>query len=258
MTLRRTVRGAAGIGVVAVVGELVIRTGLVGDSAIPPPSSVLRSAAGLLVDSEFLSAVGRTLEAWAAGLLIAVLLAVPAGFLLGSVPWIGTASRAVVELLRPIPSVALIPLAIVAFPSVLQTKIFLIVYAATWPILINTLYALRDVDPLQKETLHSFGFGRLASLWFISLPSSAPFILTGIRVSASVALIVVISTELLSGGDNSIGVYLAQTQSGGGRTDLMLAGALWSGIIGLAVNAALLWLERRTLPWHTVRTEAAA
>jgi NitT/TauT family transport system permease protein len=258
MTPRRAVRGAVGIGVAVAVGELVIRTGLVGASAIPAPSSVLWSAAKLLVDSEWLSAVGRTLEAWAGGMLIAVLMAVPAGFLLGSVPWIGTASRVVVELLRPIPSVALIPLAILAFPSVLQMKISLIVYAAAWPILINTLYALRDVDPLQKETLHSFGFGRLASLWFISLPSTAPFILTGIRISASVALIVVISTELLSGGDNSIGVYLAQTQSGGGDTSLMLAGALWAGLLGLAINSGLLWLERRTLPWHAVRVEAAA
>jgi NitT/TauT family transport system permease protein len=256
MTPHRAVRGAVGIVGAAAVGELVVRTGIVDASALPAPSTVLARAAGLLVDSEFLSAVGATLQAWAGGLLIAVLVAVPAGFLLGSVPWLGTASRAVVELMRPIPSVALIPLAILAFPSIIQMKIALIVYAAVWPVLINTLYALRDVDPLQKETLHSFGFGRLATLWWISLPSAAPFILTGVRVAASVALIVVISTELLSGGDNSIGVYLVQTQSTGGHTDLMLAGAFWSGVLGLAINAGLVWLERRTLPWHTVRTEA--
>jgi NitT/TauT family transport system permease protein len=257
MTSRSALRGALGIIGAGAIAELVVRTGLVDASALPAPTVVLARAVGLLGDGEFLSAVGTTLQAWAGGLLLAVAIAVPAGFLLGSLPWLGIATRAVVELLRPIPSVALIPLAILAFPSVTQMKMSLIVYASTWPILINTLYALRDVDPLQKETLRSYGFGRLASLWWISLPSSAPFILTGIRVAASVALIVVISTELLSGGDNSLGVFLANTQSSGGHTDIMLAGAVWSGVLGLAINGGLVWLERRTLRWNTVRAEAA-
>lgn len=107
-------------------------------------------------------------------------MAVPLGVLLGSVPLLGTAARALVELLRPIPSVALIPLAIILFADPTRMKMSLIFYACLWPILINTLYALRDVDPLAKDSLRAFGFGTLSVLWRVSLPSAAPFIATGV------------------------------------------------------------------------------
>ncbi|MGI5421295.1 ABC transporter permease [Actinomadura luteofluorescens] len=258
MNLRRIVLGAAGVaGLVAVV-EVVSRSGLVDETALPPASTVIREAAKLAVDAEFLADVGATVTAWFGGLVLAVLVAVPLGVLLGSVPVLGTASRALVELLRPIPSVALIPLAIILFADPTQMKMSLIFYACLWPILINTLYALRDVDPVAKESLRSFGFGTLSVLWRVSLPSASPFIATGIRIAASVALIVVISTELLAGGVNGVGIYLGDTQSGGGRTDLLLAGACWAGVLGLLANTALFALERIVFRWQTARVEGIA
>src|ERR671931_2222700 len=176
MIKARVLRGALGVvGAVAII-ELVSRTGLVDETALPPASTVLERAVGQLGDADFLSSVGSTLEAWAGGLLLAIAIAVPLGLALGSIRWLGTASRVVVEFLRPIPSVALIPLAIVVFASTTNVKISLIVYAATWPILINTLYALAAVDPLAKDTLRSFGFGRLSVLWRGTLPSAAPLL----------------------------------------------------------------------------------
>ncbi|MEV4007277.1 ABC transporter permease [Actinomadura sp. NPDC049753] len=258
MKHRRILLGAAGVaGLVAVV-EVVSRAGLVDETALPPASTVLREAGKLAVDGEFLTDVGATLTAWFGGLALAVLVAVPLGVLLGSVPVLGTASRALVELLRPIPSVALIPLAIILFADPTQMKMSLIFYACLWPILINTLYALRDVDPVAKESLRSFGFGTLAVLWRVSLPSASPFIATGIRIAASVALVVVISTELLAGGIDGVGIYLSDTQSGGGRTDLLLAGACWAGVLGLLANTALFGLERIAFRWHTARVEGIA
>ncbi|NVI89367.1 ABC transporter permease [Actinomadura sp. BRA 177] len=255
MNLRRIAFGAAGAAGVVAVLETVSRTGLVDAAALPPASVVLREAGKLAVDQEFLADVGATLKAWFGGLALAVLVAVPLGVLLGSVPFLGTAARALVELLRPIPSVALIPLAIILFASPTQMKMSLIFYACLWPILINTLYALRDVDPVAKESLRSFGFGTPSVLWRVSLPSAAPFIATGVRIAASVALIVVISTELIAGGFNGMGIYLAETQSGGGQTDLMLAGAVWAGVLGLLANLALLGVERVAFRWQSERTE---
>ncbi|WP_316043503.1 ABC transporter permease [Actinomadura sp. CNU-125] len=127
-----------------------------------------------------------------------------------------------------------------------------------WPILINTLYALRDVDPVAKETLRSFGFGTPSVLWRVSLPSAAPFIVTGVRIAASVALVVVISTELFAGGWDGIGIYLSDTQSGGGRTDLLLAGAFWAGLLGLLANGLLLAIERIAFRWNTARVEGVS
>jgi NitT/TauT family transport system permease protein len=256
MTTARAVRGAVGVaGVVAVI-ELVSRAGLVDPSALPPASTILTKAVEQLGESEFRTGVGSTMLAWAGGLLIAIAVAVPLGLALGSIRWLGTAARVVVEFMRPIPSVALIPLAIVVFASTTNVKISLIVYAATWPILINTLYALRDVDPLAKDTLRSFGFGRLSVLWRVTVPSAAPFVTTGVRISAAIGLVVVISTELFSGG-GGLGTYLLETQSAGGQTDLLLAGALWAGLIGLVINTALVWAERKAFAWHAARTEAS-
>lgn len=258
MNSRRFVFGAAGVAGTVAVLETVSRTGLVDATALPPASTVLREAGKLAVDQEFLTDVGATLKAWFGGLALAVLVAVPLGVLLGSVPFLGTAARALVEMLRPIPSVALIPLAIILFADPTQMKMSLIFYACLWPILINTLYALRDVDPVAKESLRSFGFGTPSVLWRVSLPSAAPFIATGVRIAASVALIVVISTELLAGGVNGVGIYLGDTQSGGGQTDLLLAGACWAGVLGLLANTALLGLERIAFRWHTARVEGLA
>jgi NitT/TauT family transport system permease protein len=211
---------------------------------------------GLAADTGFLGDVGTTLMAWAGGLLLAIAVAVPVGLGLGSVPWLGDAGRAVVEFLRPIPSVALIPLALIMFASTTDAKIALVTYAAIWPILVNTLYALRDVDPVAKEALRSFGFGPLSVLWRVTLPSAAPFVVTGVRVATSVGLIVVVSAELTAGGEGGLGTYLLNTQSGGGRTDLLLAGAVWAGLLGLAVNAILVWAERRAFRWHAARMES--
>ncbi|QKW37481.1 ABC transporter permease subunit [Actinomadura sp. NAK00032] len=257
MNLRRIVLGAAGAVGVAAVIETLSRTGLVDATALPPASTILREAGRLAVDGEFLVDVGATLRAWFGGLALAVLVAVPLGVLLGSVPLLGTAARALVELMRPIPSVALIPLAIILFADPTRMKMSLIFYACLWPILINTLYALRDVDPLAKDSLRAFGFGTPAVLWRVSLPSAAPFIATGVRIAASVALIVVISTELFAGGVDGVGIYLSETQSGGGRTDLLLAGACWAGVLGLLANTGLLGLQRVAFRWHSARAEAA-
>jgi NitT/TauT family transport system permease protein len=250
----RAVRGAVGVAGAVVVIELVSRTGLVDETALPPASTIAARAVEQLGDAAFRDGLAATLGAWAGGMLIAIVVAVPLGLALGSIHWLGTASRVVVELMRPIPSVALIPLAIVIFASTTNVKMALIVYAATWPILINTLYAMRDVDPLAKDTLRSFGFGRLAVLWRVTVPSAAPFVTTGIRISASIGLVVVISAELFAGG-GGLGTYLTETQSAGGRTDLLLAGALWAGAIGLIINVALLRAERTAFRWHSARME---
>jgi NitT/TauT family transport system permease protein len=254
----RVARGAAGVAGLLVIAELVSRTGLVGSEDVPPASTVLRSAAELAVDLDFLTAVLDTVRAWLGGLLLATVVAVALGLLLNATPWLNNAARLVVELMRPIPSLALIPLAIVTFSSITQSKMSLVFYASTWPILINTLYALRDVDPVAKETLRSFGFGRLAVLLRVSLPSAAPFVATGVRIALSVGLVVVVSTELVAGPGEGVGGFLMESQTGGGQPDLMLAGAVWAGLLGLVANALLVGMENRAFRWHAAGTGGAA
>ena len=182
--------------------------------------------------------------AWAVGLAVTIAVAVPAGLVLGSVPLVRSATRALIEFLRPIPSVSLIPLAALLLGAGLRLTVTLIVYAAVWPVLFNTIYGLDDVDPAAKDTLRAFGFGRLDVLRRVSL--------TGIRLASSVALILDIGTGILTGRIDGpgIGAFIADANTGANGTPIVLAATVWAGILGISLNALLVWAERRALRWH--------
>ncbi|GAA3611064.1 ABC transporter permease [Nonomuraea rosea] len=246
----RYARHTAGVVVFLLVWQVCGASGLVG--WLPSAADTLARTFALAADPDFLSDLGGTLAAAAIGLPLAILVAVPAGLLLGTVPVVEEMTRVFVEFLRPIPSVALIPLALFFIQPELNAKIALIVFAASWPILINTLYGVRDVDPLAKETLRSFGFGRGAVMWWVSLPSAAPFIATGVRLAASITLILAISVEYIVGGSAGIGGFLIEASTGIGMDAMIdvIAVLIWSGMIGLAVNTLLARAERRLFRWR--------
>jgi NitT/TauT family transport system permease protein len=133
----------------------------------------------------------------------------------------------------------------------------LIVFAAVWPVLINTVYGIGEVDPLARQTLRSFGFGPFAVAWRVSLPSAAPFIATGVRLAASVAFVVAVAVELIGSGMNGIGNYLVQAESGTADVVPVLALAVLAGLLGLLINAVLAGAERRAFRWHHMQTAAA-
>jgi NitT/TauT family transport system permease protein len=242
-------RGLVGVVVFLVAAEAVSRLGIVPAHILPPMSQVLLDTAGLLVDPTFLADVGATLTAWAIGLGIAIVVAVPLGLILGSFRIAYEASSAVVEFMRPIPSVALIPLAILVFGQNTDMKIALVVYASLWPIFFNTVYGVRDVDPIAKETARTFRLGRIGILARVSLPYAAPLAATGVRISAAIALIVTISAELLAGSASGIGAYILRISSGGGETSLVFAGTIVAGLLGMLVNGVLVAIERKIFAW---------
>jgi NitT/TauT family transport system permease protein len=244
-------RGLLGVLAFLCLAELLGSTGVINRSALPLMSTVIGQAFGLLGNTQFLTDVAATLQAWAIGLAITVAVGVPCGLLLGSVPGVRSATRAIVEFLRPIPPVALIPLIALVLGPGQRMNVTLIVYAAIWPVLFNTIYGLDDVDPVAKETLRAFGFGRLAVMRRVSLPAAAPFIATGIRIASSIAIIVNIVTGIITGriDGNGIGAFISDANTAG-NINPVLAAALWAGVLGLALNALLLWAERRALPWH--------
>src|SRR5690606_8501956 len=213
MTRARLTRGAIGVAGFLIVGELVIRLWVGRTFDFPAPSAILYEAALLPVDPEFLEGSLVTMGNWGLGLLVAVGIAVPLGVLLGSLPTAEQAVRALLEFLRPIPSVAIIPLAILLIPDDAMMKVSVIVYASLWPILINTLYGMHDVDPVAKESMRTFGFGSLAVLGRVSLPSAAPFMATGVRIAAGIALVLAVSAELVAGGVNGLGVCAVKASS---------------------------------------------
>jgi NitT/TauT family transport system permease protein len=243
-------RGLAGGLILLVVLEALTRAELVNPDYLPPATSIVATTVALLTDPEFLVEIIGTLQAWAIGLLVATAIAVPVGLVLGSSPRSYLASITVVEFLRPIPSVAIIPLAILIMGRGLDMRVTLVAYASLWPILFNTIYGMREVDPVARDTARVFGYGPVEVLRRVSIPSAAPFVYTGIRVAAAIALIVAISTELIAGGTTGLGVWMLSMQQTGVDRRFLYAGIVVAGLLGLLVNAILVAVERRLFHWH--------
>jgi NitT/TauT family transport system permease protein len=249
--LRRTCLGVAGIVVVFGATQLAMWAGQVNQAVFPLPSQVLSGAWDMVGDGMFWSAVGSTFGIWLEAMAISVVIAVPVGLLLGSLPWLEDAVRPVIEFLRPIPTVVLIPLVLLVVQDNTKTELVVIVLAAVWPILINTMYGLTEVDLVAKQTLRTFGFGPVSVAWRVSLPSAAPFIGTGVRIAASTAFVVAVAAELIGSGMNGIGNYLTEVAtSGTGGLTPILAVAIWSGLLGLVINAIFTGADRRAFRWH--------
>jgi ABC-type nitrate/sulfonate/bicarbonate transport system permease component len=228
--------------------EAVVRAGLIPETSIPPATSAIGELATQLTEAAMWKAVGNTLQGWVIGLGLAVLLGVPAGILIGSSRWAYRALRVPIEFLRPIPSVALIPLAVLVYGTGLQSKVFLATFASFWPMLIQTIYGVQDVDPVATDTARAFQLGRLERLWRITVPSAVPYIATGIRIASAVALILCVTAELVI-GSAGLGREI-NSASSGGNIDLMYAMIIATGLLGWLLNIAATMVERRVLHWH--------
>ncbi|MEV0306559.1 ABC transporter permease [Nonomuraea fuscirosea] len=252
---RRALLGAAGLSLLGVTAELAHRLGPPGARVLPAPSSVAAAAAGLLSDGEFAAHTYATLHACATGLAAAFGLAVTMGLLLGALPGVEQALRPIIEFLRSVPSLVLIPLALSLLGDPSAAKTALIVYSCSWPILITTLYGMLEVEPQLKETLRAYGFGPLAIAWRLCLPSTAPHIATGVRLAIPVALIVSVSVEVITGGTPGIGTYIVNAYSAFDSAHA-LAATLAAGLLGLA--ATELWTagEYQLFFWHRHTTGA--
>jgi NitT/TauT family transport system permease protein len=250
---RRTasaLRIIVGIFAFFLILEFITSLGLVPAIYLPRASTVVERMLELLADPKFLKQVVATLEAWAIGLAVATLISVPVGILIGTSDLAYKMSSPVIEFMRPIPSVALIPLAILLWGQGFSMKIILVAYATTWPILFNTVYGVHDVDPIAVQTARCFGLKHRTILLRINLPSAAPLIFTGIRISASIGLIVVIGAELLASADSGIGSYILFVSLNGGHMDSVLAGAAIAGMVGALINSLLGIVDRRIFAWR--------
>ncbi|MGY1838148.1 MULTISPECIES: ABC transporter permease [unclassified Modestobacter] len=235
--------------------EAVSRAGLVSERYLPPFSTVVVATIGLFDDGNFLTDLLSTVLTWAIALSLSILVAVPIGMLLGLSDVTYRASRTVIELVRTMPAVALIPLVILVAGQGLGMKLIIAVYAAMWPILFNALYGVHGTDPAAKEMARSFGLGPFAIVRRVVIPSAAPLIATGVRVSSSIVIIVIITVELIAGGTEGLGAFIMRQQLLGDQQALVYAGILVTGLLGLAINTTLGAVERRMFRWNsTART----
>lgn len=234
--------------------ELIPRMGLVEARFLPPASEVIASLAHYIPLTAFWGAVGETLVAWCLGLAAAVALALILGFVVGSSRFLRRCTNSTVEFLRPIPSVALIPLAVLLFGVKIQSSLMLIIYASFWQVFIQVLYGVADVDNVATQTARSYGLKTAARVRHVIFPTALPYLMTGVRLAASVALILAITAELVIGSPG-LGREIALSQSGGAIPG-MYALILTTGLIGVVINLLMRFIERRTLSWHSsIRSE---
>jgi ABC-type nitrate/sulfonate/bicarbonate transport system permease component len=246
---RRPALGGLGLALVVAVVEALPRLGIVDSRFLPPFSEMARELAAQLTLADFWVALAQTVRGWALGLAIAMIAGVLVGVLLGSVPFLRAVTASTIEFLRPIPSVALIPLVVLIYGSRPQSALVLVVYAAFWQVLVQVLYGVADVDPVVRDTARSYRFARWTVIRTVVWPTAMPYVVTGFRLAASVALILEITAELIVGVPGlgrSIGV--AQSSGAVAQTYALV---IVVGLLGVAVNAVARAVERRALRWHT-------
>jgi len=249
--------GAAGLVGLLLIIELAPRLGLVDERFLPPASRIAVALAEEAAGPAFWTALADTLIAWALGLAIAVAAGVLAGLVIGSVPMLRALTASTVEFLRPIPSVALIPLAVLLYGTELGSTLLLVCYAAFWQVLVQVLYGVADVDPVAFETARSFRLSTWARVRYVLWPTALPYVFTGIRLAASVALVLAITAELVIGSPG-LGKEIAVAQASE-AVPTMYALIVVTGVLGVLINLLARTGERRLLAWHqSVRGEVSA
>lgn len=249
--------GPLGIAAFLALLEVVPRIGVVSPDELPPFSDIVRALGDEAGTAGFWHALLDTLRGWGYGLGISLVAGLALGLLIGSVPFLRDATASTIEFLRPIPSVALVPLAVLLYGTRLGSTLMLVVYAATWPVLMQAIQGVQDVDPVARETAATFRFSRWARLRHVVWPTALPYLLTGVRLAASVALILAVAGELIIGAPG-LGSEIALAQASNAVAD-MYALIFVTGALGVLVNLLTRALERRVLAWHTsVRTEVPA
>ena len=223
--------------------ELYARTVAAGSDAIAPPSAALFAWFGALRDGSLWQATLFTLGSAALGLLIAALLGIAGGLLLGLSRRADASSLLAVELLRPIPSVALIPLAMLVFGFGLRMETSVIAFAAFWPMLILTRSAVRQVEPRLLEVSRVLGLSAWQRGWKIVLPACVPRLFVALRLGVAIALVVAVTVEIAA-NPHGMGYAMMIAQQSLDPA-LMLAWLGWIGVVGYAINALALKLQQR-------------
>ena len=214
----------------------------------PPLTSILSTFADIWLFERVGSDVVPSLVRMALGYGAAVLVAVVVGVSLGLMRRGRLVAGPIVEFLRSIPPPALLPFAILVFGTGTDMKVFIIAFVCLWPILLNTIDGVTGVDPTLRETTRVYGVSSIDRIRLVVMPAAAPRIFAGMRTSLSLALILMVISEMVA-STNGIGYFVLQAQRRFNMPE-MWSGIFVLGILGYALNAGFVLVERRVLRWH--------
>jgi ABC-type nitrate/sulfonate/bicarbonate transport system permease component len=214
----------------------------------PPLTDILSTFADTWLFERVGSDVVPSLVRMGLGFAIAVVVAISTGLLLGLSQRARRAAAPIVDFLRAIPPPALLPFAILVIGVGDSMKVFIIAFVCVWPILLNTIDGVTGVDPTLRDTTRVYGISNRDRLLRVMLPAASPQIFAGMRTSLSLALILMVISEMVA-STNGIGYFVLQQQRTFAIPE-MWSGILLLGILGYTLNGAFVLIERRVLRWH--------
>jgi NitT/TauT family transport system permease protein/sulfonate transport system permease protein len=240
--------GFAFIAALLLAWELATAAKWVDTPSVPRVTQIFAAWYQALASGELLRELGPSLYRIGIGYVLAVLVAVPLGLVMGASRFMYNLLEPLTELLRPIPSSAYIPIAILFLGIGDEMKEFVVFFSCLFPILVSTYGGVVAIDPVLIDTGRTFGLTRTEILRSIIFRSTVPSILTGMRISLAIALIVVVVAEMVA-GSSGIGYFILDKQRTF-RVPEMFAGIFTLGILGYCANRVFLAVETRILHWR--------
>jgi NitT/TauT family transport system permease protein len=221
---------------------------------IPAPSEVARAATELLADPKLGSHLGSSLERIFVGFSIAALLAILVGLAIGRFRLAAEALLPPLEVLRPIPAVAWIPLAILLFASGEQSMVFITFIGAFFPILLNTVHGVEGIDPRLVNASLTLGAGPFDVFREVILPGALPSIVTGLSIGMGTSWFSLVTAEMIS-GQYGIGYYTWEAYTLQKYPNIVL-GMVGIGVLGMGSSSLIKWAGRRCMPWFKPEANA--
>ncbi|MBO0848536.1 MAG: ABC transporter permease [Pseudonocardia sp.] len=247
--LRPVATKTIAVAVLLVSWEIVPRAGIVDQTFLSPFSEVLRALVELAGSGQLAEHVEASLTRSLVGFALAVLFAVPLGVLIGWYKPVSDLLTPLVQLFLNTAALALLPVFVLILGIGETSKIAIVCYACTWPILLNTITAVRNVDPTLLKLARSLDLSAPLLFAKVILPASVPTIFTGIRLAGASAIVVVIAAEMV-GAKAGLG-YLINASQYNFAIPQMYAGIVAISMIGVAFNQLLVAIERRFTSWRT-------
>lgn len=245
----RSIKLLSQLGVFALIlgiWQIAAMSGQLG--AVPTPLIVGGAVLSLIVDGSVWLPLAETLISWFVSLVLAVVIGVLLGFPLGISKVAYRLSVFTLDFLRTIPALVFVPLVVLLYGSGIESTILLAFVGAVWAMIMQTIYGARDMEPVARDTFRSFKVRRWDTVRHLLIPTALPYIATGIRLAAAICLLISISAQIVipAGG---FGEQIVASQLGGAIAQ-MFAYIFLCGVLGVGIDAAFAYFERRVLAWH--------
>jgi ABC-type nitrate/sulfonate/bicarbonate transport system permease component len=249
---RINIPGIVTLLVVAAAWEASVRTGLVTFEYLPAPSAIAVAFAGIVRSGELLTNTAHTLRSVLIGWVLAGLIGGALGLIFGLSRFARRWFLASLEVLRPLPAIAFLPVALLLFSFSLTTELVVMVYASIWPMFINTMGGVSDVASRLHDVSLTLKLTRMQTLWKVLLPAAAPAIVVGARLCLGTTLVMAIIAEMI-GNPHGLG-YAVVSALMSIQPEQMFAYVLFIGVLAIALNYCLIVATRRLLPAYGRQT----